>query len=85
MKRRSLFEESPNLLAQWSSENSLSPSKVSCGSYKKIILGCHKGHLWEAIVKNRKLVGSGCPICEHRAVLKGYNDLLTVNSTLAGS
>lgn len=37
------------------------------------------------MVKNRTLVGSSCPICEHRAVLKGYNDLLTVNSALAGS
>lgn len=85
MKRRSLSEERPDLLAQWSSENTLSPNKVSCGSHKKVLWVCPKGHKWEAIVKNRTLVGSGCPICEHRAVLKGYNDLLTVNSLVAES
>ena len=32
----------------------------------------------EATIKNRALLGSGCPYCEHRAVLKGYNDLQTL-------
>ena len=85
MKHESLAKERPDLLAQWSSENNISPYDVSCGSHKKVRWVCSKGHNWEAIIKNRALVGSGCPICKHRAVLKGYNDLLTVNSLLAES
>ena len=85
MKRGSLAEERPELIAQWSTSNMLSPSDVSCGSHKKVWWVCDKGHTWEATVKNRALIGSGCPYCEHRAVLKGYNDLATVNPSLAKS
>lgn len=83
MKRRSLAEERPDLLVQWSPENELSPSNVSCGSHKKVWWICEKNHTWEAIVKNRVLAGSGCPYCEHRAVLKGYNDLQTAFPSVA--
>lgn len=78
MKRKSLAEERPDLLPQWSPENEINPSEVSCGSHKKVLWICEKGHTWAATVKNRVLVGSKCPYCEHRAVLKGYNDLKTV-------
>ncbi len=78
MRRKSLFEERPDLALQWSPENELSPSDVSCGSHKKVLWICKKGHTWRATVKNRALIGSGCPYCEHRAVLRGYNDLETL-------
>ncbi len=78
MKRKSLAEERPDLLAQWSPDNEISPFDVSCGSHKKVLWTCDKGHTWAATVKNRALRGSGCPYCEHRAVLKGYNDLQTL-------
>lgn len=78
MRRGSLAEERPDLVQQWSPENELTPSDVSCGSHKKVLWVCDQGHTWEAIVKNRVLAGSGCPYCEHRAVLKGYNDLKTL-------
>lgn len=77
MKRGSLAEERPELVAQWARSNELSPSEVSCGSHKKVWWVCDKGHTWEATVKNRALIGSGCPYCEHRAVLNGFNDLQT--------
>ena len=85
MRRKSLAEERPELLSQWDRNNTLSPFDVSCGSHKKVWWICDKGHKWQATVKNRALIGSGCPYCEHRAVLKGYNDLLTVNPKLAGT
>ena len=77
MSRKSLAEERPDLLDQWSPDNDLSPSEVSCGSNKKVLWICDKGHTWAATVKNRALIGSNCPYCSHRAVLKGYNDLKT--------
>ncbi len=85
MKRGSLADERPELASQWAPINALSPSNVSCGSHKKVWWVCDKGHTWEATVKNRALIGSGCPYCEHRAVLKGYNDLQTINPELAGT
>ena len=85
IKRKSLAEERPDLLAQWSKTNLLSPSDVSCGSHIKVRWVCEKGHEWDAIVKNRVLLGSGCPYCNHRAVLKGYNDLQTEYPDVASS
>ena len=78
MIRKTLAEEHPELVPQWGTSNELSPSDVSSGSNMKVWWTCEKGHSWEATIKNRALLGSGCPYCEHRAVLKGYNDLQTV-------
>ena len=85
MRRGSLTEERPDLVGQWSASNTFSPDKVSCGSHLKVWWVCTKGHEWEAVVKNRALLGSGCPYCEHRAILKGYNDLATLKPELAKS
>ena len=78
MRKKSLAEVKPELVAQWARINELSPTDVSYGSSKKVWWICDNGHTWEATIKNRVLAGSGCPYCEHRAVLKGYNDLQTV-------
>ena len=83
MKRKSLAEERPDLLPQWSPQNTISPYEISCGSSKKVLWICEKGHTWAATVKNRALIGSKCPYCEHRAVLEGYNDLKTVFPKIA--
>ena len=85
MRRKSVAEERPDLVSQWSPKNTQSPDKVSCGSHLKVWWVCTKGHEWEAVVKNRALLGSNCPYCEHRAILKGYNDLATLNPELAKS
>ena len=85
MRRKSIAEERPELVSQWSTKNTQSPDKVSCGSHLKVWWVCAKGHEWEAVVKNRALLGSGCPYCEHRAVLNGYNDLATINPDLTRS
>ncbi len=83
MRRRSVAEERPDIVAQWAPINKLTPDKVSCGSHLKVWWICEEGHKWEAVVKNRTLKGSGCPYCEHRAVLKGYNDLQTLFPEIA--
>ena len=83
MRRKTLAEEHPELVPQWGTSNELSPSDVSSGSHKKVWWVCEKGHTWEATIKNRALLGSGCPYCEHRAVLKGYNDLQTLFPDIA--
>ena len=83
MRHKSVSEERPELVAQWARSNKLSPDKVSGGSHMKVRWVCEKGHKWDAVVKNRVILGSGCPYCEHRAVLKGYNDLLTAYPAVA--
>lgn len=51
-------------------------------SHKKMWWKCNKGHEWQATIASRNK-GSGCPYCAGKKVLKGYNDLQTVNPTLA--
>ena len=82
MRRGSLADERPDLLSEWSSSNEISPSEVSCGSHKKVQWRCSKGHEWQATVKNRALIGSGCPYCSCRAVLNGFNDLASIHPEL---
>ena len=82
MKRKTVAEERPDLVSQWDAENKYPPDRVSCGSHLRVRWICPKGHSWLAVVKNRVLLGSGCPYCQHRAVLRGYNDLLTANPEL---
>ena len=55
---------------------SLDISSLSSGSGKKVWWICEKNHSYEAIIYNRTK-GSGCPICNGKKVLKGFNDLLT--------
>ena len=49
---------------------------------EKVWWKCNKNHEWQAIVRSRNN-GSGCPICANQQVLKGYNDLATINPKLA--
>jgi DNA-directed RNA polymerase subunit RPC12/RpoP len=57
-------------------------SKVKPGSQQKIWWLCDKGHEWEASVVNR-VKGRGCPICANKVVVKGINDLDSLNPDLA--
>ncbi|MCH5314701.1 MAG: zinc-ribbon domain-containing protein, partial [Eubacterium sp.] len=49
---------------------------------KKVWWKCCKGHEWQATISDRNN-GRGCPYCSGKKSLKGYNDLQTVNPTLA--
>ena len=74
----------PTLVKEWNNEKNtdLKPTMVTYGSSKKVWWKCSQGHEWEASIKHRNN-GSGCPICSNKQALKGYNDLATVNPTLA--
>ena len=75
----------PKLVKEWNyKRNNLSPSEVMSGSNKKVWWICPKGHEYEASILNRtKNNGTKCPICCNQKVLKGYNDLETLNPNLA--
>lgn len=74
----------PALASEWNYEknNGLSPTDVMPNSEKKVWWKCSKGHEWQASIGSRN-VGNGCPYCSGRYVIKGENDLQTINPTLA--
>lgn len=74
----------PTLSLEWNYEknNGLTPSDVLPNSEKKVWWKCQKGHEWQAMIGDRNR-GNGCPYCSNQKVLKGYNDLQTINPDLA--
>ena len=83
-KSQSLMKINPIVAEEWNYEKNgeLTPDMVKANSGKKVWWKCNKGHEWQAIVRSRNN-GSGCPFCANQKVLKGYNDLATVNPKLA--
>ena len=79
----------PDIAKQWDYERNgdLKPSDVNAGSERKVWWICEKGHHYEASVYQRatKNAGGGtnCPYCSNKKVLKGYNDLETLNPEVA--
>ena len=74
----------PTLADEWNYEKNkeLKPENFTTKSSKKVWWKCSKGHEWQAVIYSRSS-GTGCPYCSGNKVLKGYNDLKTVNPTLA--
>ncbi len=59
------------------------PAIVYAGSHLKKLWECNRGHQWIATIKNRALVGAGCPACSGKKVQVGFNDLKARNPSLA--
>lgn len=74
----------PELAKEWNCEKNrgLTPMDVLPNSEKKVWWKCQNGHEWQAMIGNRNK-GQGCPYCSGKKILKGYNDLQTVNPKLA--
>jgi DNA-directed RNA polymerase subunit RPC12/RpoP len=58
--------------------NSTSPKEYTFGSNKKVWWKCDKGHEWKTTV-SEVVSGKRCPYCSNKAVLVGFNDLLTTH------
>ena len=78
--------DNAQLMAEWNwkknNELGFFPDVLMCGSGKKVWWKCNQGHEWQAVIYERNN-GTSCPYCAGIKVLKGYNDLQTVNPTLA--
>ena len=74
----------PKLAKEWhpTKNGDLTPQMVMPSSGKKVWWICRYGHDWQSVIANRNK-GSGCLICSGQQVLKGYNDLATINPKLA--
>ena len=73
----------PELAKEWdyNKNGNLKPNDVLPSSGKKVWWICSKGHEWQATIGGRNK--GGCPYCSGQRVLRGYNDLQTVNPELA--
>lgn len=78
-----LATTNPELLAEWGTENRLTPQEITAGSHKSIWWHCEKGHRWQAAPYSRAR-GAECPYCTNRRVLTGFNDLGTTDPNVAG-
>jgi hypothetical protein len=81
----SLAETHPELAAQ---ADGWDPMTFTAGSNKKVKWLCESGHSWTTTVNSRTSggrdkTGTGCAVCSGRKLLKGFNDLKTINPTLA--
>ena len=83
-KEDSLLFSNAEVAKEWNYEKNgnLRPEHFAPSSHKKVWWKCCKGHEWQAAIANRNK-GRKCPYCSGKKVLKGYNDLQTVNPTLA--
>ncbi len=74
----------PNLASEWNYEKNknLKPEDYVISSNKKVWWICKNGHEWQATIVSRN-AGHGCPYCVGQKVIKGYNDLTTINPILA--
>lgn len=59
------------------------PSTVTTGSSRKFEWICTLGHTWKTDVKHRTSRGDGCPTCNGKVVLKGFNDFASKHPELA--
>ncbi|MFQ6396615.1 zinc-ribbon domain-containing protein [Nocardia sp. KC 131] len=59
------------------------PTKVSPGSDKRVWWRCLQGHEYENTISKRTIGGRGCVVGAGQTVLKGHNDLATLNLVLA--
>ena len=81
---KSLLKDSYPELAKQVVDKSLLPV-LSTGSESKIEWECEKGHRWMAKVYNRTNVKNhtGCPYCNSKLLLVGFNDLATTHPDVA--
>lgn len=75
----------PEIAKEWhpTKNGVLTPHDVTGGSSKKVWWLCPKGHSYQQTVTKRTKRKYNCPYCSGHKVLKGFNDLETVNPHLA--
>ena len=77
----------PAVAAQWDTtrNGTLSPQQCAPASNRRVWWRGELGHSYQAAVGARTVNGSGCPYCAGKKVLKGFNDLATLEPKVAES
>lgn len=85
VKENSLNNLFPHIVKEWNYDknNLIKPDMLTPYSNKIVWWKCDKGHEWEARISDRTLHKRGCPYCTNQRILKGYNDLYTINPDLS--
>ena len=63
--------------------NGWDPTQVIAGSHKVVSWKCKLEHTWETQIHSKSASETGCPICNHKKLLVGFNDLVTTHPGLA--
>lgn len=80
-----LATRNPLLSAEWDYEKNkdLTPEMVMPYSNRKVWWVCQLSHHFQADIGGRNLKDAGCPYCNDREVLKGFNDLAITHPAIA--
>jgi hypothetical protein len=70
----------PSLAAQ---AHGWDPTTLTGKSKEKRAWECQYGHVWDAEVRSRSVIGASCPFCEGRRAIPGVNDLATLHPQVA--
>jgi very-short-patch-repair endonuclease len=83
-RRGSLSEHNPELANEWHpfKNGELTPDNISPASDVKVWWLGTCNHEWQATPSNRVRMKSGCPICNNKVILIGFNDLATTHKEL---
>ena len=75
----------PAIAVEWhpTKNEPLTPQQVTPLSNKKAWWVCPLGHEYFSVIASRVERGNGCPYCAGRKVLKGFNDLETLEPEVA--
>jgi hypothetical protein len=71
----------PEIFAELSPNNTSDLTEIAPCSNKSLLWVCSKDHEYSAN-PNHRVVGTDCPYCSNRRLLKGFNDLSTTNPEL---
>ena len=85
---KSLQEKRPDVAATWHPllNKGFTPDMVSCTSNMQAWWHCYKcGFDWQTDIYDRCQAkqGAGCPVCSHRLLRRGFNDLMTTYPDIA--
>ena len=83
-KKKPFAENHPLLLKEWDSDRNLGidPKKIGSSSRTKVWWRGTCGHNWQSELVSR-VNGKGCPVCNGQAVASGFNDLATLEPSIA--
>lgn len=72
----------PDIAAQWSKRNPVSPFECTAGSYFKAWWVCDLEHEYDCVI-DKMTQGRGCPYCSNKKILIGFNDFNTTHPDIA--
>ena len=85
-RRGSIEKTNPELLNIWNYEENekigIFPNLVTSGSHHNVYWKCEKQHIYMRTIREQVKNGE-CPICKHKKLLSGFNDVETLYPELS--